>query len=420
MTDEADYTFAIKYIGSYIILAFDLYIFMLPYCSTSLIYILIISGQLLKRRICARTLQGLHYLLVHPISALSLYCPRQLAEFAGTNLPTSKGCIAWSARSLVYVHNLVTYYMAKSNGSSGNWTQVDGRKTRLDASEPIAPYKMVTLTIRKAQGKRLYILHVAFYGLLAAFLLTLIITLNIPQINHFGPSERLIKLYDPADRRSRARPLCFKVFSDVVDALNGVEWSWMAISYSFPFKHFILWITSSSLDDVVWRDRLESDDPLSSRWSHIPDRPYVTGALWRDTSTAPCKVLRREPRGSVLGPLLFTHYTADSGHRSHHLGTRSILHDCYAEDDQLYFICTESAIRWSCVISLASDTSPAGWLQIVWNSIKLNRSFSGALILYHDVYRHFIFDGNSNVWPICSPYYKHICSWNVPNFNLDI
>ena len=48
------------------------------------------------------------------------------------------------ARAHMYVHNLFSiapsYYTIKFTGLSGNLTQVNGQKTRLDVNEPTTPY----------------------------------------------------------------------------------------------------------------------------------------------------------------------------------------------------------------------------------------------------------------------------------------
>ena len=88
-----------------------------------------------------------------PLILRKALLPRQIAS---TNLPTPKGWIAWLARAQVNVHNLLqSHYTIKFNGSSRNWTQIDGPKIALDANEPTMLY--ITgrdFNLRKLPGRQ--------------------------------------------------------------------------------------------------------------------------------------------------------------------------------------------------------------------------------------------------------------------------
>ena len=75
---------------------------------------------------------------LHPHHRLRLYYPRLIA---GTNLPTSKGWIAWLAKAeCTHITFAQDYYTIESKETVRKWTQVYRVQDQLSANEPTAPY----------------------------------------------------------------------------------------------------------------------------------------------------------------------------------------------------------------------------------------------------------------------------------------
>ena len=157
-----------------------------------------------------------------------------------------------------------------------------------------------------------------------------------------------------------------KVFSDIID---GIEKGNIALLC-------LLALTAAfdTVDHGIIKQRLTRSFGIKGRalmWvdSYLTDRSQSVHLA--GVTTNPRKILCEVPQGSVLGPLLFTLYTADIGLI---IKAHELLHHCYADDTQLY-LCgrpVECAGMKSRVLQCI-DSIP-GWMSS--NRLKLNSSKS--------------------------------------------
>jgi len=101
----------------------------------------------------------------------------------------------------------------------------------------------------------------------------------------------------------------------------------------------------------------------------IPDRSYRTNCVWRSAVDV-CPLPLGVPQGSVLGPLLYTLYTADLTYAVERHGIR--LHQ-YADDSQVYMSVPVSDVstatqRLAVCVSSINDWMSASRLRL--NPIK--------------------------------------------------
>ena len=122
-----------------------------------------------------------------------------------------------------------------------------------------------------------------------------------------------------------------KVFSDIVDAIANGKIALLSLIY--------LTAAFDTVDHAILLRRLEVTYGFSSavlQWlrSYVEDRMQslqLNGSILRTP-----RVICGLPQGSVLGPLLFTLYTADIGIIVQSFGMK---HHTYADDNQIYSLC---------------------------------------------------------------------------------
>ena len=157
-----------------------------------------------------------------------------------------------------------------------------------------------------------------------------------------------------------------KVFSDIIDAIDKGQLALLSLlDLSAAFGTLLSSYPTTAVAEVFWGWR----DCDSVIWfvSHWEDTVCVPCG-WNDCTT---KARLWSPQGSVLGPLVFILYTADSGLL---IRTHGLLYHCYADDTQIYFFCqpTECGALKSKVIACISGI--AVWMKS--NRPKLNPSKS--------------------------------------------
>ena len=122
-----------------------------------------------------------------------------------------------------------------------------------------------------------------------------------------------------------------KVFSDIVDAIEKGEFALLTLlDLSAAFD---------TVDHEILLKRLSTTFGINSvalQWfrSYMADRTQSVH-LGSDF-TSPRPVTCGVPQGSVLGPILFSLYTADIGKL---IISLSLQHHCYADETQLYESC---------------------------------------------------------------------------------
>ena len=145
-------------------------------------------------------------------------------------------------------------------------------------------------------------------------------------------SNKLLPEFQSAYRHGHStETVVLKVFSDIVDTIDLAKLALLSLldlSAAFDtVDHSILEKRLSKSFGIVGTALAWITSYLSERSQSI---------LLAGNTTLPRTMRYGVPQGSVLGQLLFTLYTTDTGCivRIH-----GLLHHCYADDMQVYFFC---------------------------------------------------------------------------------
>ena len=158
--------------------------------------------------------------------------------------------------------------------------------------------------------------------------------INCQLVSHLEEFTLLPEVQSAYSRRHSTETAVLKVFSDLVDAISNGKFALLSLlDLSAAFD---------TVDHIILLRRLEMSfgfrgAPLECLRSYLEGRSQ--SVVLNSYSTVSRPVTCGVPQGSVLGPLLFTLYTADIGKviQQHRLS-----HHCYVDDNQVYAACTLS------------------------------------------------------------------------------
>ena len=158
----------------------------------------------------------------------------------------------------------------------------------------------------------------------------------------------------------------FKVYSDLIDSISNGRLALLCLldltaAFDTVDQHILLRCL-----DITFGFR---GSILSWLESYLDGR--TQSVLLNGQSTVPRSVVCGVPQGSVLGPLLFTLYTADIGRIIHSCG---LSHHSYADDNQLYASCIPSESAALKAKMIGCIASIGAWM--VSNRLMLNSSKS--------------------------------------------
>ena len=158
--------------------------------------------------------------------------------------------------------------------------------------------------------------------------------INCQLVSHLEEFRLLSEVQSVYRRGHSTETAVLKVFSNLVDAISNEK---------FALRSLL--DLSAAFDTVDHNIRLHRFEmsfvfrgaPLECLCSYLEGRSR--SVVLNSHSTVPRPVTCGVPQGSVLGPLLFTLYTANIGKviQQHRLS-----HHCYADDNQVYAACTLS------------------------------------------------------------------------------